>query len=1144
MFKTSDTKNSSRLKSVDIQPVFDYPMPSDKLDNHIRLIEKTILSIIPDHLLFKDQESIKSWMGKTLPFIKWSECNSSPDCLTIYFICKPIREIKTQNFFIDLLKRWLLTNKEIDIISQWSMLFHFPNDFETVYFVSEVNILVESGQDYQTMLLNLPLIAKELISGISSSKYAKYILENKNLLYDRKISLTNQDLIRLLEKRPNHFDISIFTEINRFLALTNESFRKERPYRHVTRLACSLYLLRKTLKRWLSSFPEKRHLYIRFVPTTLNFTFGNKPALGLVIGVNLFDQHEFFNEKHIVAGVKKFMPTVQSVKNTFYSYQEPKDSIRTIYFEIEKKDGKKFSLREIKELKDNLTNELKGHIEKLIPAIFLTRNEEEIMRNILILSQELKYVSDFPQIHITFEYQSVEHLTFTVVLVRICKPHTEPIEKLLRSFDTELNFSVERTQTIGFLRKRYPKEANVFRLKVKKIDDFFRKDSSVNLLVARKAVLSIVEGAFGQVRDFNGGMLLKQWESFANLKKLYSNIPASSQDLLESFFYSINPIEMQTRLDSSLLKKFSMLFLKQLSKDLKKRDSYLFDVIEEKKNLIVMIRASETRIREEIQKALGSKKFSIVSTQVNFQGAFSLGFIFPAKEDVEKKHYLKLVKKGISSALHEKHSQKILRLNCYSLLSLDPRVGGDEASGIVLNFLFEGLMRLDKNGCPKLGLAKSYKISEDKQTYTFTLKNSFWSDGSKVCAYDFEYAWKKILSPDFFTVFTFVFYPIKNARKAKDGQVSLDQIGIKASDNSTLTIKLEYPAPYFLELLALPLFSPINHKLDKINPNWASEVGGNYISNGPYTIEKASSDRYIFKKNTYFRDQKGIKFNEINIVKTNPHTAFEMLKNKELDSVLIPNNFYTGLKNKVNSQEFSAKTSGLKMSEVILFNTRQFPFNNRNIRKALCLSVSKAQLLTESNLSCDSQDSLFFEQYKNKHNSLKPAYNIKEAQKFFLKGLEELNLDIYSFPTIGFSYVPTETRRKAVLFLKKIWKDTFGIDCISEEYEWTVFFHKLTTGTFQIGLASWFSPIQDPIYNFNWFRYRDADINTTNWESSDYQNLLYEADYQSDPLLRKSILKKAEKIFMNEVPAFPLFHYKKMILSHKNTKNSSLNIFY
>ena len=94
-------------------------------------------------------------------------------------------------------------------------------------------------------------------------------------------------------------------------------------------------------------------------------------------------------------------------------------------------------------------------------------------------------------------------------------------------------------------------------------------------------------------------------------------------------------------------------------------------------------------------------------------------------------------------------------------------------------------MRKDQRGKLKLGIAKSYTISEDKKTYKFTLRKSFWSNGTRICAYDFEYAWKKILTPGFSTPFAYVFYPIKNAKIAKEGKVPLDKVGIHAIDDKT-----------------------------------------------------------------------------------------------------------------------------------------------------------------------------------------------------------------------------------------------------------------------------------------------------------------------------------------------------------------------
>ncbi|WP_420421114.1 ABC transporter substrate-binding protein [Simkania sp.] len=64
-----------------------------------------------------------------------------------------------------------------------------------------------------------------------------------------------------------------------------------------------------------------------------------------------------------------------------------------------------------------------------------------------------------------------------------------------------------------------------------------------------------------------------------------------------------------------------------------------------------------------------------------------------------------------------------------------------------MNLLFEGLTRRDENDVPKLAVAKKGDVSEDMKTYVFHLKDCYWSDGIKVTAYDFEYAWRKVIDP-------------------------------------------------------------------------------------------------------------------------------------------------------------------------------------------------------------------------------------------------------------------------------------------------------------------------------------------------------------------------------------------------------------
>ena len=112
--------------------------------------------------------------------------------------------------------------------------------------------------------------------------------------------------------------------------------------------------------------------------------------------------------------------------------------------------------------------------------------------------------------------------------------------------------------------------------------------------------------------------------------------------------------------------------------------------------------------------------------------------------------------------------------------SLDPTKGGDVISSTIQFMLFEGLTKMTKQSSTTPALAKSIQISADKKTYIFLLKSVKWSDGTPIKAQDFVYAWKQMLDPDYPAPNAHLLYPILNAKEAKEGLVSLDEVGIKA----------------------------------------------------------------------------------------------------------------------------------------------------------------------------------------------------------------------------------------------------------------------------------------------------------------------------------------------------------------------------
>ena len=87
--------------------------------------------------------------------------------------------------------------------------------------------------------------------------------------------------------------------------------------------------------------------------------------------------------------------------------------------------------------------------------------------------------------------------------------------------------------------------------------------------------------------------------------------------------------------------------------------------------------------------------------------------------------------------------------------------------------LFEGLVRLEPDGTLSCASAASYTLSPDLITYTFILRETQWSDGTPVTAYDFEKTWKNHLDPGFPSVDSNALFCIKHAKGAKNGEIPI-----------------------------------------------------------------------------------------------------------------------------------------------------------------------------------------------------------------------------------------------------------------------------------------------------------------------------------------------------------------------------------
>jgi oligopeptide transport system substrate-binding protein len=448
--------------------------------------------------------------------------------------------------------------------------------------------------------------------------------------------------------------------------------------------------------------------------------------------------------------------------------------------------------------------------------------------------------------------------------------------------------------------------------------------------------------------------------------------------------------------------------------------------------------------------------------------------------------------------------------------SLHPHLGVDLRARAVEIALYEGLVRIGLDGTVIPTGAETIHISPSQTTYTFHLRPMRWSNGESVTSFHYENAWKQALSPKGNCARSDLFYPIKNAEKAKKGEVPLEDIGIKALDSKTLVVELENPSPYFLNLLFSPIFSPLYD--DSLEPS---------IFNGPFLISSWKRKESLeLTANPYYWDQEHVQLQKIQIsLVEDPQTALALYEKDELDwigdpfSLLpidsIPPLFRSG----------KVQTKDVAKIYWIHCNTENFPLHSTNIRKALSYAINRKALV----------EHIFYGQFST-HNPLPKALSllpqdplslegdIEKARAFFAQGSAELNLTTETFPTLVLSYSHLPGQKQLVQTLQQSWKDSLGIMIELKESDWTTFFSNLNQGNYQIGGCLRGAFFKDPLYHLSIFKQSDsATANPTKWSSPEYRNLLDQAVITTDTNKRTAILRQAEEMLLDAMPIIPVY---------------------
>lgn len=489
---------------------------------------------------------------------------------------------------------------------------------------------------------------------------------------------------------------------------------------------------------------------------------------------------------------------------------------------------------------------------------------------------------------------------------------------------------------------------------------------------------------------------------------------------------------------------------------------------------------------------------------------------------------------------------KNLRLNFTSpLATLDPRKSSDAYSSALIFMLYQGLTRYNSvNGEIEPALAEKILISEDKKTYTFHLKEAYWTNGAPITAKDFELSWKEILDPSFPAPNAPLFYCIKNAKLAKIGQSPLEEVGIYAKDDSTFVVELEQPTPYFLSLISFCSFLPVCHENSPLAANAIDKDWDHITSSGPFKVNhyKHQVELILDKNPTYLRSFE-VKLDKISIsFVPDEVTAFELFNREELDLIgfqysSIPSDAISYL----NSHN-QLKTAEVPSTIFCTYNLKKPFFNNFYIRKAFDLAINR-------NAICENvidrraieATSLIPPMQRTKEPEINPpifsAQNTLLAKDYLDKGLAALSsLSPFEIPKVTLLCIAEKQDIKVAEVIQEQIRSSLNIHLQIEVLDPKYYFSKLYKRDYDLAICTASSQYDEPSSLLSRFENAENAKNYSSWFNPEFATLLEKAYASQDDASRLSLYLKADELMQSQLPISLLYHTKHLYLINPKLK--------
>ena len=465
--------------------------------------------------------------------------------------------------------------------------------------------------------------------------------------------------------------------------------------------------------------------------------------------------------------------------------------------------------------------------------------------------------------------------------------------------------------------------------------------------------------------------------------------------------------------------------------------------------------------------------------------------------------------------------------------TIDPQLNSASNGGHIINNMYEGLMR-EVDGNLELAIAESYEISEDGTVYTFTLKDTMWSDGVALTAFDFEYAWKRALDPMLEpepSEYAFQLFYIKGAQAAYEGTGSIDDVAITAIDEKTIEVELVAPTDYFLALTSFYTYMPTRQDVVEQDPAAWSRNPEMVVSNGPFKLTEynVGANVVLLKNDNYWRaDDVMIDRIEGEMI-TDQSTA---LAAYDSNDIYVIDDLPLQEVPRLEKEGEGFFIFPLIGTYYYIFQTEKEPFDDPNVRKALSYALDRLSITSKVTKGGQIPATGFTppdlkDANGNDFYTVAGDYGIV-ADGGSVEIAQQLLADAgypggEGFPEVTLLYNTSESHKQVAEAAQAMWKDNLGITVNLANQEWGVFQDTRHTGNFDIARGGWLGDYADPMTMLDLFLSYSGN-NDAQWNSPEFDALIEEAKVTTgEP--RFDNLYAAQQLFMDEMVVAPVYYY-------------------